>query len=118
MAAVIKIGNVITKSKESKEEVLAYIQSLGDDWKQFSDGEFKRSNETNNRSLGGQQPRSSMGDDDGNDGDYEMNMDKIMAKFSNFNSMSASKANNDDDEEEENDKIEDDRHDDYKNSLL
>lgn len=54
MAAVIKIGNVITKSKESKDEVLEYIQSLGDDWKQFVDGEFKRSNETNNRSLGGQ----------------------------------------------------------------
>jgi len=50
-----------------------------------------------------------MGDEDGNDGDYEMNMDKIMAKFSNFNSMSASKASNDDEEDEENDK-EDDRH--------
>lgn len=59
-----------------------------------------------------------MGDDDGNDGDYEMNMDKIMAKFSNFNSMSASKASNDDDDDED-DKIEEDKQDDdFKNDLL
>lgn len=118
MAAVIKVANVINKQKESKDEVLSYIQSLGDDWKQFIDGEFKRSNEINNRSLGGQQPRSSMGDEDGGDNDYEMNMDKIMAKFSNFNAMSASKASNDDDDDDE-DKIEEDRHDDdLKNDLL
>lgn len=59
-----------------------------------------------------------MGDEDGNDGDYEMNMEKIMAKFSNFNAMSASKASNEDDEEED-DKNEEDRHeDDFKASLL
>jgi len=53
MAAVIKIANVISKSKDNKDEVVTYIKTLGDDWKEFVDGEFKRSNETNNRSLGG-----------------------------------------------------------------
>ena len=48
-------------------------------------------------------------------------MDKIMAKFTNFNSMSASKASNDDDnEDDDNDKIEEERHgeDDLRNDLM
>jgi hypothetical protein len=51
------------------------------------EGELKRSNETNNKALGDQKVRNSM-DDEGDDKDYEMNMEKIMAKFSNFNALS------------------------------
>lgn len=98
MAAVIKVANFLIKNKD-KEEVSPYLESVGDDWKNFIEGELKRSNDTNNRSLGGQQPRSSMGDDEDNDKDYEMNMDKIMAKFSNFNVLSQKSSNDDDDED-------------------
>lgn len=64
-----------------------------------------------------------MGDDEDNDKDYEMNMDKIMAKFSNFNVLSQ-KSNDDDDEEnqeeeqkhdEELNRVEDD---DFKHQIL
>ena len=68
------------------------------------EGELKKSNDTNNKNLGGQQPRNSMDEDD-NDKDYEVNMEKIMAKFTNFNASmsnrSSSSNDNDDDEEED-----------------
>lgn len=101
MALVTKLGNLIQKFKENPE-VSKYLNSLPnqDEWKQFVEGELKRSNETNNKNLGGQQPRSSMDEDDDSK-DYEMNMEKIMAKFSNFNTGMSNKSNNDDDEEEE-----------------
>lgn len=44
-------------------------------------------------------------DEDDNDKDYEVNMEKIMAKFTNFNASmsnrSSSSNDNDDDEEED-----------------
>lgn len=63
---------------------------------------MKRSNDTNTKSLGGQQPRNSGSDDDDMDG--HMSMDSILSRFSNFNtklSQSHSVNNTDDDEEEE-----------------
>ena len=42
-------------------------------------------------------------DDDENDKDYEMNMEKIMAKFTNFNTSMSSKSNNSQDNDEEED---------------
>jgi hypothetical protein len=98
MAAVIKIAAAINKYKD-KPEVKEYVESLGDDWKSFIEGEFKRSTDINNKNLGDQRPRSSIDDED--DNNYEMNMDKIMAKFSNFNSGMASKSNEEEEEEQE-----------------
>jgi len=110
MAPVVKIANCLIKN-DSKEEVREYLVSQGEEWTLFVDGELKKSNETNNRSLGDQRIRNSIDDDD-NDKDYEMNMEKIMAKFSNFNSKSQSKSslNNDDDDDDEDDTIEEDNH--------
>lgn len=107
MALVTKLGNLIQKHKE-KEDINRFITSLPnqDSWTQFIDGELKRSNETNNKNLGGQQPRTSMDDDDDSK-DYEMNMEKIMYKFTNFSSSMADRSNNseenddDDDDEDE-----------------
>ena len=46
-----------------------------------------------------------MNDDEDESNQYEVNMEKIMARFSNFNSvLSQSKDNTDDDDEEEEDK--------------
>lgn len=103
MAAVVRVANLIQKNKD-RDEVNDYIESLSEEWRMFVDGELTRSNETNNKSLGGQQPRSSMGDDDDQDRDYEMSMEKIMAKFSNFNqSLSSRESNNDDYDDDDQD---------------
>eukprot|EP00347_Sterkiella_histriomuscorum_P022039 403331901 len=109
MALVIKTANLFQKSRETFEEVREYLESssFSGDWAAFVEGELKKSNDTNNRNLGGQQPRTSM-DEDENEKDYEMNMEKIMAKFSNFNASmsnrsSSSNTDNDDEEEEEED---------------
>jgi hypothetical protein len=53
----------------------------------------KRSNDLNNKSLGGQQPRGST-DDDENENHYEVNMEKIMARFTNFTSLITSSNSN------------------------
>lgn len=84
MATVTKLSNLLIKN--SKLEEVKAILDASEDWTSFVEGELKRSNDTNNKSLGGQQPRPSMDDED-NEKDYEMNMEKIMAKFSNFNSV-------------------------------
>jgi hypothetical protein len=54
MAVVVKIANNIINGAKDKDFVSEYLDSLGEDWKQFVDGELKRSNETNSKSLGGQ----------------------------------------------------------------
>jgi hypothetical protein len=67
-------------------------------------GELLKSNTTNNRSLGGQQPRGNAADDDEDPNSYEVNMERIMAKFTNFNSSSQDSNQDDDDEDEEEEK--------------
>jgi hypothetical protein len=108
MAVVTKIGNLLNKYSE-KPELVTYLESdnLAEDWKNFVKGELANSNERNNRNLGGHQPRSSVGDDDDADNHYEVNMEQIMKRFTNFNSMvSSSSSNQDDDEDDEDDKKE------------
>lgn len=98
MAAVTKIANLLLKNKSPA--VTSYLASLGEEWTKFVYGELKRSNDNNNRSLGGHNNRPSMDDED-NDKDYEMNMEKIMQKFSNFNTSLNNNSNDDDEEEED-----------------
>lgn len=52
MATVIKLANFIQKYND-KDDVKEFISSLGDSWKNFVDNELKKSNDTNNKSLGG-----------------------------------------------------------------
>lgn len=52
MALIIKLANLIQKNTD-KAEVKEYIDSLGDEWKSFIEGELKQSNTLNTRSLGG-----------------------------------------------------------------
>jgi hypothetical protein len=85
-----------------------------DEWQRFIETELKRSNDANSKNLGGQQPRTSMDEDD-NEKDYEMNMEKIMAKFSNFNtnmSNRSSTSNNNDNDDEEDEETEINRNED------
>lgn len=112
MAVVVKIANLLVKNK-NKEEVGAYLESLGEDWKNFAEGELKKSNDTNSKSLGGQQPRSQPGDDDDMEG--SMSMDSILSRFSNFSSErnkreTINSNNHDDDDDEDEDEDEEEHH--------
>jgi hypothetical protein len=49
-------------------------------------------------------------DDDDDNKDYEMNMEKIMAKFTNFNTSMSNRSNATDDDDEEEEEIEVNRH--------
>ena len=40
MSVVVRIANMLEKQR-GKEEVSEYLQSLGDDWKDFVEGELK-----------------------------------------------------------------------------
>ena len=53
MSLVIRLGNLLEKNK-GKDAVSAYLQSIEADWKDFVDGELKKSNDLNNTNLGGQ----------------------------------------------------------------
>jgi hypothetical protein len=74
--------------------VKEYLATENNGWKAFYEGEVKKSNDLNNKSLGGQQPRGSGGDSDENENHYEVNMEKIMARFTNFNSLITSSNSN------------------------
>jgi hypothetical protein len=106
MAVVVKIANLI--NTKAKDWGAAYLESLGEDWRLFNEGELKRSNETNSKSLGGQQPRPSGSDDDEMEG--SMSMDSIMSRFANFNTEMSKRnsinSGNDDDEDEDEDENE------------
>jgi hypothetical protein len=101
MAAVVKLANILVKYQSTREPVSEYLASLGDEWKSFVEGELKDSNETNTKSLGGQQPRSSGMDDDDMEG--SLSMDSILAKFQNFSTERSKRENSHDDDEEEED---------------
>jgi len=89
--------------------VKEYLDSLGDDWKSFVEGELKQSNTLNTRSLGGQQPRN-INDDADEDNAYEVNMEKIMARFSNFNSAMSQKSDDNDDDDDDDDTKQEEEH--------
>lgn len=99
MATVTKLSNLLIKNAKL-EEVKVVLEESSEDWNAFVEGELKSSNDTNNKSLGGQQPRQILDDED-NDKDYEMNMEKIMAKFSNFNTVLSQKSNEEEEDEDD-----------------
>lgn len=54
MALVVKTANLLQKHKDS-DEVKDYLDNsdFTEDWKKFVEGELKKSNDTNNKNLGG-----------------------------------------------------------------
>jgi hypothetical protein len=113
MAVIVKIANLIVKSK-AKEEVAEYIDTLGEDWTRFVEGELKKSNDTNTRSLGGQQPRQLSNDDDEMEG--SLSMDSILSRFTNFSTERSKRetTNDEDDEDDEEDEEDNDENEDHK----
>lgn len=106
MGFVIKLGNIL---KKQVDDLQVLFKNLADDsWTAFVDGELKKSNEINQRNLGGQQPFNSF-DEEEDSNSYEQNMEKIMQRFTSFtNSMSSNNSNNDDNKNDNDSDEEDD----------
>lgn len=68
-------------------------------WKEFVNGELEKSNKKNKRTLGG---TTRAPEDDPNDDEtgYDVQMDKIMARFNNFDQIITHGSSNDDDDED------------------
>lgn len=104
MGFVIKLGNIL---KKQVDDLAVLFKNLADDsWTSFVDGELRKSNEINQRNLGGQQPFNSF-DEEEDSNSYEQNMEKIMQRFTSFtNQMSSNNSNNDDkDDNDEDDDV-------------
>lgn len=82
-----------------------YLESVGEDWRAFVDNELKRSNENNNKTLGGSTTRNIEDDDEKmEENNYDVQMEKIMQRFTNFNrilSQNSATDEEDDDEDED-----------------
>jgi hypothetical protein len=84
-------------------------------WKAWVDGELKKSNDNNKRPLGGSVSSRLSEEDDKDDNNYDVQMEKIMARFTNFNqilSSGGSQEEDDDEEEDENTQDSGDKNDD------
>jgi hypothetical protein len=53
MAAIVKLANILIKNKTTNEVVSGYLESLGEGWGSFTEGEVRISNDKDTRSLGG-----------------------------------------------------------------
>ena len=99
MTLVIRLGNLLEKHKE-REPVQEYLAKMEESYHKFVTGELKIANDRNSRNLGGQQSRVSLDEEDENDKeDYDVNLQNIMSKFSNFNAVITGSINDDDDDE-------------------
>lgn len=108
MALVIEVTKKLQAKYESNEEnkdtvIIEYIDAVGgEEWRAFIDDEYKKSTENNNKTLGGC-TRNNMSEDNDENGEssYDVQMEKIMQRFSNFNQILSEQSGNDDDEEDE-----------------
>ena len=102
MAFAIKLGNLF-KAQEGSDSFkgLESLEMLFENlkWKDFVAGELSRSNELNDRHLGGRQ-RSNTDDDDDPTSRMDENMEEIMSRFNIVNNL-MSKSNADDDDDDE-----------------
>lgn len=108
MALVISVSTKLqTKydgADDNKDTVVTdYIDAEGgEEWRQFVDDELKRSNENNNKTLGGcTRNNMSEDNDEGGEGSYDVQMEKIMQRFTNFNQILSEGAGNDDDDDDD-----------------
>ena len=90
---------------EKKEDstVITYLEGVGEEWRAFVDGQLKHSNDNNNKTLGGSTTNKSEPEDP-DDSNYDVQMEKIMARFTNFNQiLSQGNTVDDDDNSDEDD---------------
>lgn len=108
MGLVVSISNKLLKrteqagSETDKQEditIINYLDSVAK-WRDFIDCELKKSNENNKRTLGGSVRRGS-DDEEKDDSNYDVQMEKIMARFTNFNQILSQGSSNDEEEDED-----------------
>ena len=101
MAVVIDIANKMVKRTEQPgaastadaaqvQEDMTVINYLDNvtEWKNFTENELSRSNKKNNKTLGGSsRPTDEDNQDDDGEINYDVQMDKIMARFNSFNQI-------------------------------
>lgn len=67
--------------------VINYLDNVTE-WKNFTENELSRSNKKNNKTLGGSsRPSDEDNQDDDGEINYDVQMDKIMARFNSFNQI-------------------------------
>ena len=81
--------------------MIEYLEGVGEEWTGFKEGELASSNENNNKTLGGTSKPNDF--DDEQDNSYEVQMEKIMARFTNFNQIISQGNSNDDDDDDDDD---------------
>lgn len=121
MALVIQISNKLQKKYEVTERaeidtaVVDYLDGVGEEWREFVDKELKSSNENNNKTLGGCTTRNNMSEeeDEKEDSSYDVQMEKIMARFSNFNQILSQTSGNDDDDDDDDEDTQEDKEDNF-----
>ena len=89
---------------EKKEDstVINYLDGVGEEWRAFVDGQLKLSNDNNNKTLGGSTTNKSEPEDQ-DDSNYDVQMEKIMARFTNFNQILSQGNTVDDDDDDDDD---------------
>ena len=101
------------KTDEAKKTpdttVSGILDGAGEEWRAFVDGELKASNDNNAKNLGGSTTKNDK-DSENEDNNYDVQMEKIMARFTNFNQIlsAGNNDNNDEDSDEDGDATQDD----------
>ena len=78
---------------------------MGEEWRAFVDDELANSNTNNNKTLGGSTKIDDGENSNGDDPNYDDQMEKIMQRFTNFNQI-LSQGSNDTEENEDSDENE------------
>mmetsp|Transcript_5538 Transcript_5538/g.9452 ORF Transcript_5538/g.9452 Transcript_5538/m.9452 type:complete len:302 (-) Transcript_5538:412-1317(-) len=97
------------KPQQTDLVILDYLEAVGQEWTEFTEGELAKSNEKDNKTLGGSTRQTNDDDDDREDNSYEVQMEKIMARFTNFNQIICQNQPNDDDDDEDDDETQEDK---------
>jgi hypothetical protein len=94
-----------TASGESKKLISDFLakERHAGQWKAWVDGELKKSNENYKRALGGSVGSRLSEEDDKDDNNYDVQMEKIMARFTNFNQILSSGGGQDEDDDDDDD---------------
>lgn len=80
-------NNTDTTQVQEDMTVINYLDNVTD-WKSFVEGELSKSNKKNNKTLGGSsRPSEDDKEEDDNEINYDVQMDKIMARFNSFNQI-------------------------------
>jgi hypothetical protein len=112
MALVVSISNKLIKKFKGNgtagsedATIIEYLDNVGEEWRAFVDDELANSNTNNNKTLGGSTKIDDGENSNGDDPNYDDQMEKIMQRFTNFNQI-LSQGSNDTEENDDSDENE------------